>query len=78
VSEKLSSCSLCGEEIYEADVRLMHRQVVGWEPARGRKGGGTNALKMRRETGAVSHARCVEEGVRKMKAGVPLQQKGLF
>lgn len=75
---KIATCSLCGQEIFEADQYTLHRQVVGWEPTKRRKQGGTNALRIRRETGALAHGRCVDEGARKQKAGVPLQQTGLF
>jgi len=56
----------------------MYRQIVGWEPNRGRRKGGTNALKIRRETGVFAHERCVEADARRHKAGLPLDQKGLF
>ncbi len=72
------SCALGGEEILADDQHRMYRQVVGWEPTRGRKKGGTNALRLRRETGAFACERHVEEAVRKQKAGLPFNQEGLF
>ena len=75
---KIGDCSLCGEEIFSQDEYEMYRQVVGWERTKRRKQGGTNALRIRRETGALAHGRCVEEGARKQKAGLPAGQGGLF
>jgi len=72
------SCSLCGKEILLEEQHRKYRQIVGWEPHRGRKKGGTNALRMRRETGAVAHEECVEAGARRQKAGLPFDQEGLF
>jgi len=70
------TCALCGKEIFDEDHRLMNKQVVGWE--RPRVKGGLNALRIKRETGAVAHDACVDEGNRKHKRGLPVGQGGLF
>lgn len=75
----LDTCALCGEEIYEADLRDVHEQWVGWFPKRGRKGGGANTKgKYPKDTMARAHGRCVEEFHSKQKRGVPVKQVGLF
>lgn len=76
----LGSCSICGEEILEKDLRDVHDQWVGWHLRRGRGGaGGPNTKgKYARKTGAVAHGRCVEEAHSKQQRGIAVQQKGLF
>ena len=74
---RYGTCSLCGLELFEQDIRTQHRQVVGWVPVvRGRAK--ATGLKARRETGAVAHGDCVTDRDTKMKRGIPVQQKGLF
>lgn len=69
------SCSLCGNEILEAERRLMHKQIVGWEkPGRGASGKSGSSIVVRQYTGAVAHADCVD----KKKRGVPIKQNSLF
>jgi hypothetical protein len=75
------TCALCGKEIFEDDLRLMNKQVVGWERPRlkGTKTqGGLNTLRIKRETGAVAHDSCVDTGNRKHKQGLSVDQAGLF
>jgi len=69
------SCCMCGKEIFEGDLREMCKQVVGFEKPRKK---GLNALRMKRETGAVAHGSCVDAGVSKQKAGTSVHQGGLF
>jgi hypothetical protein len=70
------TCALCGHEIFEADHRLMNKQVVGYEQPR--KKGGLHALRLKTETGAVAHDHCVALAVTKVKAGTSVSQGGLF
>jgi hypothetical protein len=74
------TCALCGDEIFEADLRDIHDQSVGWFLRRGRgKTGGANSKgKIPHKTGAVAHGHCVDSGHRKHKAGIPFNQGGLF
>ena len=73
------TCSLCGEEILDADLRDRRHQAVGWYPDLKRKGGGEHTKgKYSRDTGALAHGRCVEEAHRKAKRGIPVKQTGLF
>jgi hypothetical protein len=71
--ERLESCCLCGAEVLERDLRRLYRQVIAFEPqpAKGR-------LRMKRRTGLVAHAECVERAERAMKAGASPYQAGLF
>jgi hypothetical protein len=71
------TCSLCGEEIYEADYQSSCKQRVGWVPIRGRRGGESNWL-AKQDTGAVAHGRCVADRNSKLKRGIAPSQKGLF
>jgi hypothetical protein len=73
------SCSLCGEEILEADARDVHDQIISWHTRRPRRGGGHHDKgKLWRTTGAVAHGRCVESAKAKAKAGTSIHQGGLF
>jgi len=71
------SCALCGDEIFESELRDVHDQIVGWYL---RRRGGKNPQKGRypRPTGAVAHGHCVEDAHRKQKRGIPVKQMGLF
>jgi hypothetical protein len=73
--QKIASCSLCGQEIFEKDRRMMHKQIVGWEkPGRGATGKSGSSIILRRYTGAVAHSDCVE----RKRRGVAPKQQGLF
>ena len=69
------TCCLCGKEMFDTDMHLINKQVVGFERPRKK---GLNALRMKRETGAVAHDSCVEQAAAKAKRGIPIQQGGLF
>lgn len=68
------TCSMCGEEIYEAEHRDSYRQEISWLPVRKAKSG----PQARQLTGAVAHGRCVADRNSKLKHGIPVQQQGLF
>jgi hypothetical protein len=70
------TCALCGKEIFEAEHRLMNKQVVGYEQPR--KRGGLHALRIKTTTGAVAHDSCVAVASAKAKAGTSVWQGGLF
>lgn len=72
---RYGTCSLCGEEIFEAEHRDSFRQLIGWMPVRRGAGG---VMKAKQETGAVAHGKCVEDRNSKMARGIPVQQQGLF
>lgn len=75
---RYGTCSLCGQEILEAEHRDSCKQRIGWAPVKGRRGGGEHNWLAKQDTGAVAHGRCVEDRNSKMKHGIPVQQQGLF
>lgn len=50
-------CALCGDEM-DADRPGAYQRVTGWETRR--KGGGTNAIKLRKPLHEFAHKTCVE------------------
>ena len=73
------SCALCGAEILESEARDVHDQIVSWHSRRRRKGGGAHDKgKLWHKTGAVAHGHCVDANHAKQKAGLSVQQAGLF
>ena len=68
----MTSCELCGKPISESDEHYAYHRVSGWE--RGRKAGGTNAIRCRERDGAMAHERCVDKDA----AGVPANQPPLW
>ena len=76
---RYGTCSLCGEEILEKDLRDVHDQIISWHTRRRRKGGGAHDKgKLWRATGAIAHGRCVDKAMAKQKAGTSIYQGGLF
>jgi hypothetical protein len=60
----MTRCPLCPREIKPGDdVRW---EVIGWEKDRSQ--GGHNALELRRRTGSVAHALCVDK-LKRVNAG---------
>lgn len=55
-----TACTICGEKV--SPTARVYREVSGYE--RHRQQGGTNALKLRRVTGRVAHAGCVDRAAR--------------
>lgn len=64
-------CKFCGEPV-DTDTLGVYRNVQGWEKAR--KGGGTNALRLRVNNGEHAHATCVDSEARGYRRG----QENLF
>jgi hypothetical protein len=57
----VTSCALCGDEIYEHERQAMYAQWISWHPVSGRSGGGPHDKgKVATRTQALAHGHCVD------------------
>jgi len=66
----MTTCTRCGESVMNDPPEKLRYEVVGWEKPRSK--GGTNALELRRRTGAVMHDTCM------LAQKAPVQGERLF
>lgn len=61
----IQRCSICGRDMTVA--AEVYHEVIGWEKPR--RGGGTNALALRRLTGKVACSGCISRKKSKISPG---------
>lgn len=67
-------CAFCQVEIPD-DRRDVFREVIGWaRPGKGAKGQSGSSLVLRKDTGSVAHATCIERA----KLGLNINQTSLL
>lgn len=69
------NCAFCHVDVTQAPRNSLFREVIGWErPGKGAGGQSGSSLVLRKHTGAVAHATCIEAA----KRGVHVNQDSLW
>lgn len=68
-------CAYCGLDVTDKPRNSLYREVIGWaRPGKGAKGQSGSSLVLRKDTGAVAHAVCIEAA----KRGIHINQETLW
>ena len=69
------NCAFCGVTVEQVSRNLLYREVIGWaRPGKGAGGQSGSSLVLRKSTGAVAHATCIEAA----KRGLHVNQESLW